>query len=164
MALQVVGAANPGVGHDRGAAAGFVGGGGAAIAVAAGVGAAVERVRGAKLMAKLVGNVVNVERIADRRIGARLALGLESGHAGHANASHSTARGAEDVADIVVGSADDGVEVCLVLHQQRGGVAVAVRLGGDIGVDNQVVLGDEPAGTVPPKYRTYSAVAAHARR
>ena len=66
MGLQVVGAANAGVGHDRRAAAGLVGGGGAAIAVAAGVGAAVERVPRPKLMPHLVRDVVNVKAVADR--------------------------------------------------------------------------------------------------
>ena len=143
VGLQVVGAADSGVRHDRRAAAGFVGGGGAAIAVAAGIGAAVERVRRAELMAELVGDVVNVERIAHRRVGAGLALGLEAGHAGDADARQAAARSAEHVADVVIGAADDRVEVGLVLRQQGRGVAVAVRFGGGIGIDDQVVVGDQ---------------------
>ena len=80
-------------------------------------------------MPKLVGNVVNVERIPHRRVGARLALGLEPGDAGDAHARQPAARRAEDVADVVIGAADDRVEVGLVLRQQGRGVAVAVGLG-----------------------------------
>src|ERR1035441_49176 len=97
VGLEVIGAANAGIGHDRRAAARLVGGGGAAVAVAAGIGAAVERGRGAKLMADLVGHVINIKGISHGWISARLALSFDAGDTSYANARQAAPRGAEDV-------------------------------------------------------------------
>ena len=69
-------------------------------------------------MADLVGDVVNVERITHGRIGAGLSLGLDAGKANNADFCQATACGAEDMADVVIGAANDRVEVPLVLRQQ----------------------------------------------
>ena len=143
MGLQVVGAADPRVRHDGRTAARFVGRGAAAVAVAAGIEAAVERVRRAELVAHLVGDIVNVKRITHRRVGAGLALGLETADASHAHTRQPAARGAEDMAEVVIGVADHCVQVRLVLHEQGRGVAVAVGLGERVGVDDLVVVGHQ---------------------
>ena len=107
MRLQVVGAADAGVGHDRRAAARFVGGVAGAVAAAAGAGLRVERVVAAELVAHLVGDVVDVEAIAvglPRPVVPRAFWPLRqvTRKAGDAAA----ARG-EDMTDVVVRRADD---------------------------------------------------------
>ena len=73
VVLDILGVADAGVGHDGGAAAWFEGRGGSAVA-AAGAAGCVEGVGGAKLMAHLVCDVVDVEGVADRCRGACDAL------------------------------------------------------------------------------------------
>ena len=94
-------------------------------------------------MPNLVRNVVYVERIPHRRINTRLALRLDPANARHAHSRQSAARGAQDVSNVVVRAADHRVEVRLVLGQQGAGVAIAVGLGGGIGIDDPIVLSDQ---------------------
>src|SRR5512137_88308 len=105
--LQIVGAANACVGHDRRAAAGFVGRRSVPIATAATACRAVERVVGAELMSHLVDYVVNVESIAGRRGRTGNAARLATGYAHHAQTSNATHARAEHVTDVVVGVPDD---------------------------------------------------------
>ena len=60
-------------------------------------------------------DVVDVERVADRVRRAGHAAGLEAVDADDAQAGDAAAAGAEDVADVVVGVADDRVAGRLVL-------------------------------------------------
>ena len=47
------------------------------------------------------------------------------------------------MADVVVGVANDGVEVALVFTEHGVAVAVGIRVSGAIGIDDQVVVGDQ---------------------
>ncbi len=66
-----------------------------------------------------------------------------AGPADDAQAGDAAAAGAEDVPDVVVGAADDRVQVGLVLAEHGDAVAVGVRVGAWVGVDDQVVVGDQ---------------------
>ena len=94
-------------------------------------------------MAHLVRDVVNPESIAGRWIDTRFAKGLAARDAGDADPGHAAAGCAENVADVVIGVADDKIEIGLVLRQQQTGVVAGVRIRAGVGVDEQVVFGDE---------------------
>ena len=139
--LEVLGAADAGVGHDRGAAARLIGRRAVAVAAAFG-GGAVEGVIAAELVPHLVGHVVDVEAVADR-IGLAGDAPRLAARARHVEIGDPAAAGRDDVADVVVGRADHAVEVALVLPQHGGAVAVAVGVGGAVGIDDQVVVADQ---------------------
>ena len=99
--LQVVQAADAGVGHDRGAGARLDRVRAAAVAAAVGQ-RAVEGVVAVELMTHLVGHVVDGEVVADRRGQAGAAARLVAA-ADDAEAGDAAARVAHrDVADVVV--------------------------------------------------------------
>jgi hypothetical protein len=115
MRLQVVRAADAGVGHDRRAAARLVGR--RAVAIAAGTVAerAVEGVVASELMAHLVRDEIDVEIVAGGIGQAGRAASLAAAAADDAESSDAAAAGREHVADVVVGRADRGAD-------DRGGV------------------------------------------
>ncbi|MDX6720410.1 MAG: hypothetical protein QOJ63_2664 [Solirubrobacteraceae bacterium] len=130
--LQVVGAADPGVGHDGAAAAGLHGRG-SDVADAAALDA-VEGVVGRQLMAHLVRHVVDGEQVADRLRDAGAAAGLEV-VAGHADVRDSAAVQAHaEMADVVVGGADQlpdhGPRPVERRNVATGGVRSRVARGG----------------------------------
>ncbi len=99
--------------------------------------------RCAELVPDLVADVVDVERVARGAWEARDAAGLVVCAAHHAQARDAAAAGGEDVPDVVVGRADDAVDVGLVLAQHGTAVVVGVGVGGGVGVDQDRVVVDE---------------------
>src|SRR6185295_729393 len=104
---------------------------------------AIEGVAGAVLVAHFVGDVVDPERVAGGTGVASYSTRLLAGPADDAQPGDSAAAGGKDVPDIVVGGADDRVDVGLVLAQHRTAVAVGVGVGSGVGVDEARVVGDE---------------------
>ena len=100
-----------------------------------------------KLVAHFVGYVVNVENVAHGVGRARDPTGLAGRVAHHAEVGHAAAAGAHDVADVVVGRADDAVHVGLVLAQHGAAVGVGISgrgLRAGAAQEHQlVVVGDE---------------------
>ena len=88
-------------------------------------------------MTHLVGDIVDVEAVADRRRRAGQATRLGRA-ADHAEPGHATAAGTDQMADVVIGRVDDGVDVVLVRGQVARGVRI--RVGRRIGVDDEVVV------------------------
>ena len=141
--LQILRAADARIRHDRRAAARLVGRRSVAVAAAARSSVAVEAVVGAKLMSHFVRDVVNIKRVADGTAAAGDALRLPPCATGNAQVRHAAAAGAEDVTDVVVGRADDRIEVGLILAEHRAAIVICVRIGGGVGVDDQVIVGNQ---------------------
>ena len=140
--LEVVVPADPGVRHDRRAAAGLHRRGAVAVARARSTRRA-ERVVRPELVAHLVGDVVDVEGVADGVREPCLGAGLLPGPADDGQPRETAATGREDVADVVVRVADDRVDVGLVLAEQLARVVVGVGVRGRVEVDQAVVVRDE---------------------
>ena len=96
-----------------------------------------------ELVAHFVGYVVDIESIAHGVGRTRYAAGLATGPAHHAQAGYPTAARAHHVADVVVGRANDAVNIALVLFQQGNTVGVGEnrrRLGARAAQENQLVV------------------------
>jgi hypothetical protein len=98
-----------------------------AVTAAAGPELTVEGVRTVELMANLVSNVVDPERVVDRLGRASDTLGL-TGRADNTVASNTTTTGGVDVADIVrIGATSNpGVDVAGVSVEQTHGTVAQV--------------------------------------
>ena len=127
MRLEVVLAADAGVGHHRGARAGLDRGVGDV--AAAGAEGAVEGVVAAELVADLVGDVVDGEEVAlglgEAGAAAALVVAADDAEVGDAATVHAE----RDVADVVVGGADQLTEDGAVLAEGRAAAEVEVAEG-----------------------------------
>ena len=137
--LQVVAAADAGVGHYRRARTRLVSSAGVAIAGAAAL-AAVERVVAAKLVPHFVGHVVDIESIAHGVRNARFARRFQRGVAYYAHVGQPAAGRAEHVANVEVGRAHHRGQVALVLAHQVVGAVVGVGVGGGVGINQAAVV------------------------
>ena len=141
LALDVVGCTDPGVGHYGGPAARLHGRG---VVPAHRVTVPVITIEGvvrSKLVAQLMGHIVKVEGVPNRASKPCDPPCLGSGDAGRAQGGHSASACAENVPDVIVGSADDRVEVGLVLPKHCGSVIVGVGIGVGVEIDDVVVVG-----------------------
>jgi hypothetical protein len=94
-------------------------------------------------MPHLVRDIIDPEGVAGGGIDAGFAECLAAGDAGHTDTGHAAARRAEDVADVIIGIADDEIEIGLVLCEQQAGVVAGVRIGDRVGINDKIVFGDE---------------------
>ena len=103
-------------------------------------------VASAELVTEFVGEHLEVTRLVDRERGrprdaataATAAQGVEL-----RDAAGAAAAVADDVADLVVGGADDVVEVGVVLIEHRERVAIGVGVVGAVEVVDQALVGDQ---------------------
>ena len=72
---------------------------------------------GIELVAHFVGHIINKETVSNRFGRARDAVRLTPANADYAQASDAAAACAENVADVVIGAANDAVEGGLVLGE-----------------------------------------------
>lgn len=122
VGLQVLTAANTGIGHDGAAAAWFEGCWWPAISPTAGTRSAIESVIGAKLVTDFVRHVVDIKGICNRVTGTRFSLGLERGKSNYTQISQPAAFSAKDMANVVVVVANHGIQIRLVIAQKRRSV------------------------------------------
>ena len=95
------------------------------------------------MMSHFMRDVIDPEGVADGRVNAGFAITFASGDAGYGDSRETSASGTEDVADVVVGIANDVIEIRLVLREQQAGVVRRVWVGVGVGVNEQIVVGDE---------------------
>ena len=142
--MQVIGrAADASVSHNRGSRAGLPGRTGVAVAARAASRIAIEGVVAGKLVAHLVRYIVDIESVALRAGRTCDSAGFAGRVAHHAEVGDAAAARAHDVADIVVGRADDAVHVGLVLGQHKAAIGIGVsrrRLSAGATEKNQLVV------------------------
>ena len=88
-----------------------------------------------QLMAEFMGHIVDIEGITSGVGQTGGAPGLGIGGTDRPHGGQPAAAGGEDMADVIVGRADHGIEIGLILPQYRGGIVVGVGIAGGIGID-----------------------------
>src|SRR5438270_10198683 len=98
---------------------------------------------GTKLVTHFVNNVVNVVWVADRRRCSGDTSRFGAGDTDHSQTSDTASSGAKHVAEVVVGAADNGINIRLILAQHRRprrvgvGIRIAVEIDELIGIGYQ---------------------------
>ena len=87
-----------------------------------------------KLVAHFMCNKIDIERVADGGAASRDTMRFPIAEANRSQDCHAAAGGGENMTNIVIGRSDNGVNIGLVLAQERSTIVVGIGIFDSVGV------------------------------